>query len=96
MLALGNLINAVVQIYIFILIVNIALTWLIHFGIVNARQRFVQIVGEVTYKLTEPALRPIRRYVPAIGGIDLSPIILILLLYFARDLLWEYVILPNA
>ncbi|MBK8160581.1 MAG: YggT family protein [Rhodospirillaceae bacterium] len=92
MLALGNLINAVVQIYIFVLIVNIALTWLIHFGIVNARQKFVQIVGDVTSRLTDPLLRPIRRYVPMIGGLDLSPVILILLLYLIRDLLFEYVI----
>jgi YggT family protein len=92
MLALGNLINAVVQIYILVLILNIALTWLIHFGIVNPRQKFVHILGEIAFRLTEPALRPIRRYLPAIGGIDLSPVVLILLIYFARDLLFEYVI----
>ncbi len=92
MLALGNLINAVVNIFLFVLLVNIALTWLIHFGIVNPRQKLVQVVGEVTYRLTEPVLRPIRRFVPAVGGLDLSPIVLILLVYFIRDLLFQYVI----
>ena len=49
-------------------------------------------LGEITYRVTEPALRPIRRYLPNVGGLDLSPIVLILLLQFARNLMWEYVI----
>ena len=92
MYALGNLINAVVNIFLLVLLVNIVLTWLIHFGIVNPRQRLVQIIGEVTYRITEPLLAPIRRFMPNLGGIDLSPVVLILLIYFLRDLLFEYVI----
>lgn len=92
MYALGNLIDAVVNIFLLILLVSIVLTWLIHFGIVNPRQRLVQIIGEITYRITEPLLAPIRRFMPNLGGIDLSPIVLILLIYFLRDLLFEYVI----
>jgi YggT family protein len=94
MIALAHLINAVVNIYIFILFVQVVMSWLIAFNVVNTRNRFVFMVADVTYKLTEPALRPIRRILPNFGGIDVSPIILILLLYFIRDLLFEYVLLP--
>ncbi|HVZ00967.1 MAG TPA: YggT family protein [Dongiaceae bacterium] len=92
MIALAKLINAVVQIYIFVLIVQVIMSWLIAFNVVNTRNRFVYMVADVTYKLTEPLLRPIRRVLPNFGGIDVSPIVLILLLYFVRDLIFEYVI----
>lgn len=90
--SLGILIDTVIWIFTWVLIINIALTWLIHFGIVNSSQPFVRGLGEITYRITEPALRPIRRYMPNLGGIDLSPVVLILLLQFARNLMWEYVI----
>ncbi len=86
------LINAVINIFIFILIVQVIMSWLIAFNVVNTRNRFVYMVADVAYKITEPVLRPIRRILPSFGGIDLSPIVLILLLYFIRDLLFEYVI----
>ncbi len=92
MQSLGILIDTVIWIFTWVLIINIALGWLIHFNILNPRQQFVRMLGEVTYRITEPALRPIRRYLPAVGGLDLSPIVLILLLQFARNLMWEYVI----
>ena len=92
MYALGNLINAVVNIFIFVLIIQVIMSWLIAFNVVNTRNRFVYMVADVAYKITEPLLRPIRRILPNFGGIDLSPVVLILLLYFLRDLLFEYVI----
>jgi len=92
MQSFGILIDTVIWIFTWILIVNIALGWLIHFNILNPRQQLVRMVGEVTYRITEPVLRPIRRYIPSIGGLDLSPIILILLLQLLRNLLFEYVI----
>ncbi len=92
MIALAKLINAVVQLYIFVLIVQVVMSWLIAFNVVNTRNRFVYAVADITYKLTEPALRPIRRVLPNLGGVDISPIVLILLLYFIRDLFFEYVI----
>jgi YggT family protein len=92
MIALANLINAVINIFIVILLVQVVMSWLIAFNVVNTRNRFVYMVADVAYKITEPALRPIRRILPNFGGIDLSPIVLILLLYFIRDLLFEYVL----
>lgn len=92
MQSLGILIDTVIWIFTWVLIANIILGWLIHFNIVNARQPFVRALGEITYRITEPALRPIRRYLPNVGGLDLSPIVLILLLQFVRNLMWEYVI----
>jgi len=83
------LINTVIQIYIFILIVQVVMSWLIAFNVVNTRNRFVYMVADVSYKLTEPALRPIRRILPNFGGIDLSPVVLILLLGFIQRLLPE-------
>jgi YggT family protein len=94
MIALANLINAVVNIFIFILIVQVIMSWLIAFNVVNTRNRFVYMVADVAYKITEPVLRPIRRILPNFGGLDLSPVVLILLLYFIRDLLFEYVLFP--
>lgn len=92
MQSLGVLIDTVIWIFTWVLLINIILTWLIHFGIVNPRQQFVRMVGEFTYRVTEPVLAPIRRLLPSFGGIDLSPLVLILLLQFARNLMWEYVI----
>jgi YggT family protein len=92
MVALANLINAVVNIFIFILIVQVIMSWLIAFNVVNTRNRFVYMVADVAFKITEPVLRPIRRILPNFGGIDLSPVVLILLLYFIRDLFFEYVV----
>jgi YggT family protein len=94
MYAVANLINAVINIFIFVLIVQVIMSWLIAFNVVNTRNRFVYMVADVAYKITEPVLRPIRRILPSFGGLDLSPVVLILLLYFIRDLLFEYVLFP--
>lgn len=87
MIALFNLINTVFSLYLFIIFVSIILSWLIAFDVVNMRNQLVRTVYDVTNALTEPLLRPIRRLLPDMGGIDLSPLILILLLYFLRDLI---------
>lgn len=86
------LISTVIDIYIWILIASAILSWLIAFGVVNTYNRFVAMVGDALYRLTEPALRPIRSFLPNLGGIDLSPLVLILLLVFARNLLFEYLV----
>ena len=83
------LINAVINIFIFILIVQVIMSWLIAFNVVNTRNRFVYMVADIAYKITEPVLRPIRRILPSFGGIDLSPVVLILLLGFIQRLLPE-------
>lgn len=86
MLALANLINTIVTIYIWLLIASAVLSWLVAFNVINTSNRFVYTLGDFLYRVTEPALRPIRRLLPNLGGIDISPIVLILLLYFLRDL----------
>jgi YggT family protein len=60
------------------------LSWLVHFGVVNTRNQFVSMIGEFLWRLTEPGLRPIRRFVPKFGGVDISPIVLILALLFVQ------------
>ena len=87
MIALANLINAVVNIFIFILIVQVIMSWLIAFNVVNTRNRFVYMLADVAYKITEPVLRPIRRILPNFGGIDLSPVVLLLIIYFLQMVL---------
>ena len=89
MYALLNLIDSAITIYIWLLIASVVLSWLVAFNVVNTRNRFVWTVGDFLHRITEPALRPIRNAMPNLGGVDISPVILILLLYFARDLLFE-------
>ncbi|MDG4604303.1 MAG: YggT family protein [Defluviicoccus sp.] len=81
------LLMTVIDLYIWVLIAGAILSWLIAFNIVNTQNRFVYSVGDFLYRVTEPALRPIRRYLPNLGGIDVSPLVLILLLLFAQQVL---------
>jgi len=75
------------DIFKWMLIISIILGWLIHFGVVNAYQPFVQSVGRFLHAVTEPALRPLRRYIPAVGGMDISPIVLFLVIMFLQRLI---------
>ena len=88
--AIVNLISSAISLYIWILIASAIMSWLIAFNVINTYNRVVNSIAEVLYRLTEPALRPIRRLLPNLGGIDISPIVLILLLFFVRDLVIEY------
>ena len=83
------LVDTVVQLYVYVLIASAVMSWLVAFNALNARNPVVAQVLDVLYRLTEPALRPIRRILPNLGGVDISPIILILGLYFVRNLLFE-------
>lgn len=87
MFALAQLISTAVSIYLTLLFASVILTWLVQFNIVNPRQPLVHQIGTFLYRITEPALAPIRRLLPNFGGIDISPIILILILHFARNLI---------
>jgi YggT family protein len=89
MYSLVWLITTIIQIYIWVLIIQVVISWLIAFNVINTRNRFVSTVAEVAYKATEPVLRPIRRILPSVGGLDLSPLVLILLLGFIQRLLPE-------
>ena len=85
--ALFWLIDQVIGFYITLVIVQVVLSWLVAFNVINTRNRFVYLVGNFLYRITEPALKPIRRLLPNLGGMDLSPVVLILGLYFLRVLL---------
>ncbi|MCE2510850.1 MAG: YggT family protein [Alphaproteobacteria bacterium] len=84
------LIDTVIDIYIWLLIISVILSWLVAFNIVNTSNRIVYLIGDFLFRITEPALRPIRRILPSLGGIDISPVVLILGLIFLRNLLFEY------
>jgi YggT family protein len=77
-----------------VVIASAILSWLIAFNVVNTQNRFVYTVADMLYRVTEPALRPIRNIIPNLGGIDISPVILILFLLFIRDVVLLGWILP--
>ena len=83
------LLDSIITIYLWIIIINALLSWLVAFNILNTQNRFVHSVLEVTYKLTDPALNRIRRFVPTFGSMDISPVILILFLMFLRNIIFE-------
>ena len=85
MLALIQTIVMALDLYWWIIIASAIFSWLYAFNVVNSRNQFVGSVGNMLYRLTEPALRPIRRFMPDLGGIDISPIILLLILFFVRQ-----------
>ena len=83
------LFDNIITLYIWVLIINVIISWLIAFNILNTSNRFVYSVLDVSHKLTDPPLNFIRRYLPNLGSIDISPIILILALMFLRKLVFE-------
>ena len=86
MLAALNLFNNIVDFFIWAIILSALMSWLIGFNIVNINTKIVYIIADFLNRLTEPFLSPIRRILPNLGGIDLSPVLLILLLIFLKDL----------
>ena len=84
------LIDTVLNLYTWVIIISAILSWLVAFNVINTSNRFVYMVGDTLHRLTEPALRPIRQFLPNLGGIDISPVVLLLLIFFARSLLREY------
>ena len=83
------LLDSVITIYLWIIIINAILSWLVAFNVLNTQNKFVFSVLNVTYKLTDPALNKLRRFIPMFGSIDISPVILILLLMFLRNIIFE-------
>jgi len=75
------LLYQVINIYIWLLIISVVMSWLVSFNVINTSNRFVYLVGDFLYRITEPLLAPVRRFLPFMGGLDISPVVLILLLY---------------
>lgn len=90
MISLIILIDTIIQIYIYLLIASVIMSWLVSFNVINTSNQLVYTIGSFLHRITEPALGRIRRYVPDLGGLDISPIVLILLLWFVQLLLREY------
>ena len=83
------LVLTVIDLYMWVVIIGVVLSWLVAFNVVNTTNRFVYMGGDFTHRATEPALGRIRRFIPNLGGMDISPVVLILLLVFLqRFLLW--------
>ena len=83
------LLDSIITIYLWIIIINAILSWLVAFNVLNTQNRFVFSVLDATYKLTDPALSKIRRFIPMFGSIDISPVVLILILMFLRNIIFE-------
>jgi YggT family protein len=91
MIALIQTIDLALGIYWWLIIASAVFSWLFAFNVVNPRNQFVATIGNFLYRVTEPALRPIRRFLPDLGGIDISPIVLLLIIFFIRQLLWTII-----
>ncbi len=85
-----GLIGSLIDLYMWVVIIFVVLSWLVAFDIVNTRNQFVRTIGDFLHRITEPALRPFRRVLPNLGGVDLSPLALIVLLILIRGLMHEY------
>ena len=83
------LLDSIITIYLWIIIINAILSWLVAFNILNTQNRFVFAALDATHKMTDPALNKIRRFIPTFGSIDVSPVVLILFLMFLRNIIFE-------
>jgi YggT family protein len=88
MLALFQTIDLALNLYTWILIASAIFSWLYAFNVINSSNQFVDAIGRFLYNVTEPVLRPIRRVMPNLGGIDISPIIVLLIIFFLRSFMW--------
>lgn len=95
MRALLDVILVVIDLYVWVIIISAVFSWLVAFNVVNQRNQVVGTIGNILYQLTEPVLRPLRRNLPSLGAIDISPIVLILLLFLLQRIIVLY-IYPNV
>ena len=90
-MAIFYLVLQILKLYSYVVIANVVISWLIAFNVLNTQNRFVYSVLELTYKLTEPILNKIRRFLPNLGSLDISPIILLLLIWFIEMCMKLYI-----
>jgi len=86
-----DIIQFLLHIATWIIIIQAVLSWLVAFNVINARNQFVAMVGDFLYRITEPVLRPIRNMLPSLGGIDVSPVVVILVIILIKDIIVRYV-----
>jgi len=85
-----DVIDLALNLYTWLVIASAIISWLVAFNVINARNDLVRMVWDFLYRVTEPALRPIRKIMPNLGGIDLSPIILLLIIFFLQSVIARY------
>ena len=90
MISLAKLIYVILDIFTWVIIGSAIMSWLVAFGVVNVRNQFIRTAVDFLYRIPEPVLRPIRRVLPNLGGIDISPVVALLLIFFLQHLLQEY------
>ena len=90
MISLAKLIYVILDIFTWVIIGSAIMSWLVAFGVVNVRNQLIRTLVDFLYRVTEPVLRPIRRVLPNLGGIDISPVVALLLIFFLQHLLKEY------
>ena len=90
MIAIFYLVLQILKLYSYIVITNVIISWLVAFNVLNTQNRFVYSVLELTYRLTEPFLNKIRRFLPNLGTLDISPVILLLLIWFLQTCMYLY------
>jgi YggT family protein len=91
MMSAGQLILKILDIYSAIIIASAIMSWLVAFGVVNVRNQFIRVVVDLLYRVTEPVLRPIRRFLPNLGGIDISPVVALLLIIVIQHVIANYI-----
>ena len=91
MMSAGGLILKILDIYSAIIIASAIMSWLVAFGVVNVRNQFIRVVVDILYRITEPVLRPIRRLLPNLGGIDISPVVALLLIIVIQHFIQNYI-----
>lgn len=92
MMSAGQLILKILDIYSAIIIASAIMSWLVAFGVVNVRNQFIRVIVDFLYRITEPVLRPIRRLLPNLGGIDISPVVALLLIIVIQHLIANYIL----
>ena len=90
MRAILDVVLLALDLYVWVVIASAIFSWLYAFNVVNPRNQFVGMIGNALYQLTEPVLRPIRRFLPSMGGLDLSPVVLLLLVFLVQRLIIYY------
>ncbi len=87
-----HLVDFLLELYIWVIFISVILGWLVMFGVLNYHNKFISVVGDLLFQVIEPALGPIRRKLPSLGGVDLSPFVLILAIVFVREALFRLMV----
>jgi YggT family protein len=90
MLAILDVVQVALNLYTYVVVASAIFSWLYAFNVVNPRNAVVSTIGNTLYQLTEPVLRPIRRFMPNLGGLDLSPIVLLLGIFLLQSIIYRY------